>query len=496
MTVPLKTISTAIAGVGFSGGLGYYYLNNKRTQEPTKAFNTTATNQQNRKSQVYDPRPFKQLTAEEIDNRLRAGQIVNKSSIQRVKAVYTTRMASNNPVEDNYSINTIDGNKLIAGVYDGHIGPNCSEMIKTQLPIYVARQLRESTKEGETQQRKEDIISTAFETLDQDIQQRFYDLFPKNVARVTENQIQKAIAKNPNADKIIKEAITGSCACAVYLEGDDLYAANTGDSRVVIIRQEEDGSWTGRRLVEEQSPAHPAWRAHMISQHPPNESGAIVRRNRIFGLIAVGGSFGDIMYKVPKEYQMNVLPYIPYEIYSTFARYHHRIVVNYHTPPYLYSKPLVTHHKLEKGDKYVVLGTDGLWDELSWDSVRSTDGDQVSAELMSSWPKDGKDKNAATHLMRQALLYDVVYKNIGEKLPVSDEVLEMSKRLTREPSRRYRDDITITVIELNQEQEKGQHVIQEGSGPIMEPKEVDASEPRLVNSPNSSWYSGWVWSRL
>ena len=107
-------------------------------------------------------------------------------------------------------------------------------MIKTQLPVYVARQLKEPTKEGEAQQqRTEDLISTAFETLDQDIQQRFYDLFPKNIARVTEKQIQEAIAKNPKADKIIKEAITGSCACAVYLDGDDLYAANTGDSRVV-----------------------------------------------------------------------------------------------------------------------------------------------------------------------------------------------------------------------------------------------------------------------
>ena len=123
MTVPIKTISTAIAGVGLSGGLGYLYLNSKRTQEQTKSFNTGATIQRNQKPQFYDPRPFKQLTSEEIDSRLRAGQIVNKSSIQRVKAIYTTRMASNNPVEDNYSINTIDGNKLIAGVYDGRVNP-------------------------------------------------------------------------------------------------------------------------------------------------------------------------------------------------------------------------------------------------------------------------------------------------------------------------------------------------------------------------------------
>ncbi|KAI9243405.1 phosphatase 2C-like domain-containing protein [Phascolomyces articulosus] len=480
MTIPIKPISTAIAGIGLSGGIGYLYLNKKQTPGAVPSAVPS-------KPQSHDPRPFTLLTPEEIDNRLRSGQIVNKTSIQRVRAIYTNRMASNKPVEDNYSINTIDNNKLIAGVYDGHIGPFCSELIREQLPIYVARNLKESEV-----QKTEDNISDAFEMLDQDIQQRFYDLFPKNVTRATEKDIREAVARNPNADKIIKEAITGSCACAVYLDGDDLYAANTGDSRVVIIRQEEDGTWKGRRLVEEQSPAHPSWRAHMISQHPADETEAIVKRNRIFGLIAVGGSFGDIMYKVPREYQMNVLPYIPYEIYNTFARYHHRIVINYRTPPYLYSKPLVSHYKLQKGDRFVVLGTDGLWDELSWDSIRSTDGDQVSAELMSSW-STSQDKNAATHLMRQALLYDVVYKNVGVKLPASDETLEMSKRLTREPSRRYRDDITITVIELNQGQ--GQSVL-ENSGPVMEPKEVDVSGPRLAEPRKSSWYSGWVWSRL
>lgn len=103
-------------------------------------------------------------------------------------------------------------------------------MIKKQLPIYVARQLQESK---ESKEPVEDAISTAFVTLDQDIQQRFYDLFPRNVSRLTEKDVREAAARNPQSDSIIKEAITGSCACAVYMDGDDLYAANTGDSRVV-----------------------------------------------------------------------------------------------------------------------------------------------------------------------------------------------------------------------------------------------------------------------
>jgi len=61
------------------------------------------------------------------------------------------------------------------------------------------------------------------------------------------------------------------------------------DFYVAVVSQEEDGTWRGRRLVEEQSPASPEWKEHMLSQHPASESDVIVMRKRIFGLIAVGG---------------------------------------------------------------------------------------------------------------------------------------------------------------------------------------------------------------
>ncbi|ORY96661.1 phosphatase 2C-like domain-containing protein [Syncephalastrum racemosum] len=492
--VATRVIVPAVTGVVGLGGAGYYFSKKNPSSSTTSSSSATPTSPAPpAKQDIYDSRPFTLLTPDEIDSRLRSGQFASRTpTVNRVSAIYTTRMASNNPVEDNYSVDLIQ-DKLIAGVYDGHIGRHCSELIKKQLPIYVARELQQ---QQDNKVPVETAISNAFETLDADIQQRFYDLFPKNVKHATENNIRDAIARHPNpkaAELIVKEAITGSCACTVYLDGDDLYAANTGDSRVVVIRQEEDGTWTGRRLVEEESPAHPAWRSHMISQHPPNEAEHIVMRNRIFGLIAVGGSFGDIIYKVPREYQMKVFPFLPYDIYNMFARYHHRIVRYYATPPYLYSKPLVAHHKLLKGDRYVVLGTDGLWDELSWDSVRSTDGDQVAAELMSTWPAAGKDGNAATHLMRSALMHDVVYKNVGVHRTASDETLEMSKRLTRQPSRRYRDDITITVIQLKDKDDTA--IVREDAGPIQEPEQVAVDTPRLAQPRSNGWFSG-IWSRL
>jgi hypothetical protein len=103
-------------------------------------------------------------------------------------------------------------------------------LIKKQLPIYMAREL---SLEKET---PEDAISQAFQDLDADIQQRFYNLFPKNIKRTHEEDIKAALAKQPDQEKteaIISEAIHGSCACAVYIKDGVVYAANTGDSRVV-----------------------------------------------------------------------------------------------------------------------------------------------------------------------------------------------------------------------------------------------------------------------
>lgn len=489
MAIPVRTLTT-IAGLGLTGAGGYYFINNNKEHTVKEA--VKPTNLVPAAPKYYDSRPFTLLTSSDIDEKLRSGQFANKLTAPNIKAIYTNQLPSNNPVEDNFSIHTFQ-NGVIAGVYDGHIGPHCSRLIKKQLPIYMARELNNSAEQADP----EKAISTAFVDLDRDIQQRFYDIFPKNLKRTTERDIRAAIARQPDqaaTEAIINEAINGSCACAVYVKDGVVYSANTGDSRVVIVSQEDDGTWKGRRLVEEESPADPKWRAHMLSQHPENESDVIVMRNRIFGLIAVGGSFGDIMYKVPVDYQMKVLPFIPYDIYKTFARYHHRIVVNYRTPPYLESKPLVSQHKLQKGDRFIILGTDGLWDELSWDNVRSENGDQVAANIMSDWKSKGEEANPATHLIRQALLFEAVYKNVGKKEPVEDETFELSKRLTRKPSRNYRDDITITVIELDTTETAP---VYDNVGPVYETEEVEFDTPRLADpKKGSSWFSGWIWSRL
>lgn len=109
----------------------------------------------------------------------------------------------------------------------------------------MARELSQQTEEAG------DAISQAFQDLDADIQQRFYNLFPKNVKNTHEQDIRAAIARQPDQGKteaIISEAIHGSCACAVYIKDGVVYAANTGDSRVVSKYLKSDASASAHYL--------------------------------------------------------------------------------------------------------------------------------------------------------------------------------------------------------------------------------------------------------
>lgn len=116
MAIPVRTL-TAVAGLGLTGAGGYYFAkNNKHTV--MEATIPTTKEEQPYVPRFYDSRPFTLLSSSDIDERLRSGQFATKVKTKNIKAIYTNQLPSNNPVEDNYSINTFQ-NGLIAGVYDG-----------------------------------------------------------------------------------------------------------------------------------------------------------------------------------------------------------------------------------------------------------------------------------------------------------------------------------------------------------------------------------------
>lgn len=127
---------------------------------------------------------------------------------------------------------------------------------------------------------------------------------------------------------------------------------------------------------------------------------------------------------------------------------------SYLTPPYLTAKPEITRHKLTSGDKFLIIATDGLWDEISsLEAVRLVAAHLRGKIVLDPFtvPKQDMklrdihklllrrkqyfdvkpiDRNGATHLLRNALGSRASY------------YLAISK----DSSRFFRDDITITVV--------------------------------------------------
>ena len=127
---------------------------------------------------------------------------------------------------------------------------------------------------------------------------------------------------------------------------------------------------------------------------------------------------------------------------------------NLKTPPYLTAEPEVFQYKLEKGDKFIVMATDGLWDMLSnqevielvrsyiegrasdamMDRAVSTSVANLDSVLSAQNASNAEKDNVATYLIRCALGgYD--HSNVSAMLTLPYPDVRM-----------YRDDISVAVI--------------------------------------------------
>lgn len=254
----------------------------------------------------------------------------------------------------------------------------------------------------------------------------------------------------------------------------NLYVASTGDSRAVAGYYEEsengEGSWRVEVLSEDQTGRNPSELKRMQSEHPANESDTVIMRGRVLGGLEPTRAFGDARYKWSGEVQA-ILNKAFLEGNNIPVRSTPSLLK---TPPYVTARPEVVHRKLsflslddssksKSSLRFVVLATDGLWDELSSEEVVALVGGHL-AGLKGTIPKsslfslvrtssgsptvEGKDKhgksakgawafvdeNVGTHLIRNAL---------GG---ADDVALRQLLSIPAPQSRSYRDDITVTVV--------------------------------------------------
>ncbi|KAI1923385.1 [Pyruvate dehydrogenase [acetyl-transferring]]-phosphatase 1, mitochondrial [Ophidiomyces ophidiicola] len=427
------------------------------------------------------------LTPEEATQKLRRSEesyFVGRG--QGVVRYDMVQLPSNDPIEDDHAEKIVvttreDGSSsdwMFWGVFDGHSGWTTSAKLRQALISFVTREL------NSTYQKAGASVSGSIfpspEAIDAAIKRGFVNLDNEIVHRSVD-KVLKANSKRVAAE-LLAPALSGSCALLAFYDSRSsmLRVACTGDSRAVLGRRAANGKWTATPLSEDQTGSTESEIQRLRQEHPGEDN--VVRNGRVLGNLEPTRAFGDAFYKWKRDTQDKIKR-------QFFGRTPHQYLK---TPPYVTAEPVVTATQVDpqKGD-FLVLATDGLWEMLSNDEVVGLVGqwlehqrasaqgkDGVKGWLQSWWSQEGQlpieksvredatgqrapirqlqynipqsetrfvieDKNAATHLIRNAL---------GGK---DKDMMCALLTLPSPYSRRYRDDLTVQVIFFGESETTG-----------------------------------------
>ncbi|KAL8299612.1 hypothetical protein RB601_000158 [Gaeumannomyces tritici] len=420
------------------------------------------------------------LNPDQSTHKLRKNEqsyLVNRG--QGVVRYDLVQLPSNDPIEDDHAEKIVEvpgkseagqsvaqNDWMFWGVFDGHSGWTTSAKLRQALIGSVARELNDTYRAAPGMKPPADAIDAAMKAG-----------FTRLDDEIVNQSVEKVLKQNNKtaAAELLAPALSGSCALLSFYDSQSklLRVACTGDSRAVLGRRSASGKWSATPLSIDQTGGNPDEAARMRKLHPGEEH--VVRNGRVLGGLEPTRAFGDASYKWTREVSERLRR-------SFFGRTPSALLK---TPPYVTAEPVVTTTKIEpeKGD-FLVLATDGLWEMLTneevvglvgkWLESQTATGTQsqlgavwsnIFGSQQSGLPVEGsqaasdsggqktpirilqwglspdgkdrfvvKDKNAATHLIRNAL---------GGR---NEEQVSALLTLPSPFSRRYRDDLTVQVI--------------------------------------------------
>jgi serine/threonine protein phosphatase PrpC len=287
----------------------------------------------------------------------------------------------------------------------------------------------------------------------------------------------------------VKRGQSGACAIVVHADGDSgvLTVANAGDCMAVVGRRRPESkraataehrpdSSGGVRFLsgnnptagqtrdfvnlnlEHQIDVEPAERRRLLDQHKGESD--IVRRNRIKGRLQPTRGLGDGSYKAKPYYEHRP------------DRFKERYPANTWLPPYSSSQPDVTQYQLREGDEFLVVSTDGLFQDLTSQQVVDYVGEYQDLVKNKVTPGSGSSKssswlgglfgggnsddapNCASFLISKSLLHaseDAYGKQGSEAQSLSHIYYLQDKGKAR---RNIHDDNTVVVIWFDQDKLK------------------------------------------
>ena len=311
------------------------------------------------------------MTPEQATEKLRKNE--ESFLVGRGKGVVrydVVQLSSNDPIEDDHAEKVVEVSPVVAppqeghaatdwmfwGVFDGHSGWTTSARLRQALIPFVARELNETHRKAMQNPSSpmpepstiDAALRSAFVQLDNEI-------CIESVRKLLQNPSRRLGAE------LLAPAMSGSCALLSFYDTRSkiFRVACTGDSRAVLGRRNAtSGKWMATQLSEDQTGSNPKEAARMRAEHPGEPD--VVRNGRVLGNLEPSRAFGDAFYKWGRDIQDKINR-------QFFGRAPHQ---NLKTPPYVTAEPVVTSTQIDpsQGD-FVVLATDGLWEMLTNEEV-------------------------------------------------------------------------------------------------------------------------------
>jgi len=310
---------------------------------------------------------------------------------------------SNNPIEDRWAVHQLESIPgYLSMVFDGHGGWQVAEYARENLPRVLEEVLTANKQKNFAN--NDEYITTSIKEA--------FDIVENNFLEVARNAYNIGF---PDTGKV------GACALVTLVHGGKVYAANAGDCKGVIAKN-EGGRITIRKVnrklnansKKEQQRLKQEFTDDDIYVCKRGEEGACYVKNRLQPTRA----FGDFRLKYPEFNNPRNLG----------TDHGYRMKIENFKGPYISHVPEIKIFELDRNDKYLILSSDGMWDELNKNDVA-----QIVAKNVSDKQK------LTTELLNNAL------GTAAKKINMTEGEL---RNISVGHRRRYHDDMTIIVVDL------------------------------------------------
>jgi len=350
-----------------------------------------------------------------------------------ISSYSTNSIAANSPIEDSH-VELVQGSQGFFGVFDGHSGDKTAELAAQNLVPLFRNTLRserlkqlDAIKNATKGHASHPLLACTATpdklcaaVLSESNENKKNALRQLSIAGVVQSTLHRAFVDHDlrqvqdslNGGGL---SLSGACALLAHVLGDHLFVANAGDCRAVLGHCDMDSNaveqWSAIPLSKDHRLDNESEKVRVTSSHPGETD--IIKDGRVKGSLMPTRGFGDFAFK------LKCLKPVLMKCDSLW------------NPPYITADPEVIQHQLKKGDQFLIIASDGLWEQFS-----NTEVVRMVAECMNKG-----DSNVCTYLIEKTLL-----KVLG-----TSEQERISTMLQMDPKckRQYHDDISIVVVFFN-----------------------------------------------